>query len=234
MKSICVVEIVDVHREFGPGREISLDATIELPERWESGDVHPHHEILVHAQGLAAVEPSATNLGSIRHCGAVVVDEVEWEHRVVESLLAVGFPGDRGLVDEDIAGLAVESVRGEVEGVIEQGPGNHAAGANQLAVHNGLGFAVIDVGHRGTKPLELPFTHAHHVAAMVLVIVSEFVVDVDRLLHVFRDIHGDGAVFPLVVVLHEGGFFLVCFQRVGRCSVFQDTECVIPKHELDN
>lgn len=68
---------------------------------------------------MVVVELSVINLGSICYCGVVVVDEVEWEYCVVELFFVVGFLGDCGLVDEDIVGFVVESVCGEVEGVIE-------------------------------------------------------------------------------------------------------------------
>ena len=107
---------------------------------------HPHHEVLVHAQWLAGVEARAAELRNIGDSGAVVVDKIgAREHGVVASLLAVALPGDRSLVDKQSAFFGVESVCGDVECVLEEAPGDHAAGDNDIVAEAVLGLAAVEL-----------------------------------------------------------------------------------------
>lgn len=67
---------------------------------------------------------------------------------------------------------------------------------------------------------------------MILKVVSELVIHVDRLSHQFLNVHSNGAILSFVEILHEIGLVLVGQQRIHRGCVVHDAKDVVSKHEL--
>lgn len=56
LEGVAVVYILNPHLDHLPSVQVTLHVSIQLPEPWQGRRPHPHHEVLVLAQGNSGIQ----------------------------------------------------------------------------------------------------------------------------------------------------------------------------------